>query len=683
MKIALDWIADYLQKPIGRAADPQAAEQALINAGLPLESNEPFAATHVLDVEVTSNRSDCLCHIGLARELAALLGDTFRMPAVGLTPQQQKGPAVQTLASVTVEDAVGSPYYSARVIQGVKIGPSPAWMVQRLESIGLRSVNNVVDVTNYVMMELGQPLHTFDYDLLEGRRIIVRRARPGEKIVAIDGRTYALDSSMLVIADARRPVAVAGVMGGKETEVTDRTVNLLLESARFDPLTIRSQARALSLMSDSSYRFERGIDPAAAERASLRAAQLIVELAGGSVAPGVVAVGSADRPPLRVDLRLRRIAEVLGVPVPAEQAIAILAALEFAPEKTADAGVIRCTVPTHRLDVEREIDLIEEVARVYGYRHITPHDRVSHPVQPELFREKASRVIRQAMQAASFNEALTITLVPEAEARRFVRSSGDSVIAPAHGGWKGDVLRPSLLPSLLQVRRTNQNAGIPDARLYEHAQTFCQEGDPLRQPPVQHRMLALVGNSVAEVKGALEAVLFRLNAQASLVTRPCDLPWFEPGVSAELLLKHAGREKPLGTLGQFSAAVQAAYDLRQTPGGAEVSWDLLVACFEPVRRAKALPRFPGVRRDLSVVLEDAVRWSEIEQVLREAHLPFLEQVDFVGTFRSKQLGAGKKSLTLTLEFRDPSATLRSEQVDAQMKTALERLGQRFGATLRA
>ncbi len=295
MKIALDWIGDYLS-PAPVAGDGERFADALMNAGLPVESIADAAGvkggTKVLDVEVTSNRTDCFCHVGLARELAALTAGNFKMPVVAVT---ESATAAASAAAVEIRDLVGCPYYSARVIRNVKVGPSPEWLVRRLESVGLRPVNNIVDVTNFVLMELGQPLHAFDLDQVERKRIVVRRAVGGEKMMAIDGREYVLDPAMLVIADASKPVAIAGVMGGKGSEVTEKTVNVLLESARFEPLTIRSTSRALSLKSDSSYRFERGIDPAMVELASGRAAQLFVQVAGGELLQGEVVAGGLRR----------------------------------------------------------------------------------------------------------------------------------------------------------------------------------------------------------------------------------------------------------------------------------------------------------------------------------------------------------------------------------------------------
>ncbi len=675
MKMALDWVAEYLDRPVLA----NEAHDALMNAGLPIESIDDVGATQVLDVEVTSNRSDCLSYVGLARELAALLPVKYRMPQ---TAARQTGPAVEILTSVNLEDSKGCPYYSARIIQDVKVGPSPDWLVRRLESVGLRSVNNIVDVTNYVLLELGQPLHAFDFDTLHEKRIVVRKARDGETIVSIDGKKQMLTSSMLVIADAKNPVAIAGVMGGKSTEVTAATTNVLLESARFDPLTIRSTARALALGSDSSFRFERGIDPAMAEKASVRAAQLISEVAGGTIATGVVIAGSNAKSPINIPVRMARIAQVLGFQIPLERITAILTALGFSPQ---DSGhVIHCTVPSHRLDVEWEIDLIEEVARVHGYGNIPAQHVMTHPVFPETIPEKAGRAIRQAVLAAGFNETITVAFVDEAEAKLFLPEAIGTPIRVSDAVRKAsNVVRPSLLPSLLQVRRTNQNTGIPTARLWEHAQVLWQEGDASKTPPTEQHVLALVGNSVNEVHGVLDLIAARLGPEVQLRAVPQDFHWFAKGASAAIHLISGCQELPIGCFGQFRQGIQKHYDLRHEVSGAELQWQPLLDAFVSIRQAKPLSTTQSVRRDLSVVVDEIVRWADIRAALVAAKLPFLEAIDFVGTFRHKNIGENKKSLTLTLEFRDPASTLRSEQVDAQMQAALEVLSRQFNAMIRA
>lgn len=676
MKIAMNWLAEYMNRPL----TAQAAADALTNAGLPVEHIDAVAGTDVIDVEVTSNRSDCLCHVGVARELSALLGAEFRMPQLAC---RSGGSDVAKLTSVQIEAGSGCSCYTARVIMGVKIGPSPEWLQRKLESIGLRSVNNVVDVTNYVMMELGQPLHAFDFDTLTEKRIVVRRAKKGEKIVSIDGKENTLDPSMLVIADAARPVAVAGVMGGKDTEVSDRTVNVLLESARFDPLVIRSQARALTLMSDSSYRFERAMDPAVMEMASTRAAALIQQVAGGTIQEGEVRAGDPGIKKVEAKLRLSRIKEILGIEIDAARAVEILKSLGFSP--VLDGNVIKCVVPGWRQDVEREIDLIEEVARVHGYQHIPTLDRVVHSVQPRPEEDKARAAIRQSIMAAGFNETISVTFVDEAEAKLFLSDrEGCSPLRVSDAVRKAsNVLRPSLLPSLLAARRTNQNAGASDARLFEVAQTFWQPGNPAKDNPLQQRMLALVGNDLAEIKGAIELAVSRLVPNVRVDYRPVVLAWYASGGAASIVVNHQGKEKVLGTIGLFSADVQKQHDLRHAAAGAELNWDLLMGLFQPVRTAVTLPKYPGVKRDLSVVVDEATRWGEVEKAIQASSLQHLQKTEFVTTFRNKQLGQGKKSLTMSLEFRDPSATLKSEQVDAQMKLALDVLTKQFGAALRA
>src|SRR5687767_2750711 len=322
MKISRDWLSDFLPQP----PDAEAIGDALMRGGFPIESIETHPSDCVLDVEVTSNRGDCLSHVGVAREASALLGRAFRqskdpMPAEAGTP-------TSSVTSVAIEALALCPHYVARVIRGVKIGPSPTWMVRRLEAIGVRSINNVVDVTNYVMFELGQPLHAFDLDKLADRRIVVREARKGEKIVSIDGKERELAPGMLMIADAQRPVALAGVMGGRDSEVSAATVNLLLESARFDPLSVRKTARSI-VRSDSSYRFERGIDPLLPERASLRAAQLILDLAGGELLSGIAQAGAIGHALKPLTLRLAKLKQVLGVELPVESVMNALSRLRL------------------------------------------------------------------------------------------------------------------------------------------------------------------------------------------------------------------------------------------------------------------------------------------------------------------------------------------------------------------
>src|SRR5258706_11191614 len=411
MKTSLLWFFVF---PPGPPLDAEAVAEALTHGGLPLESSERHGEDTVVDVEVTSNRGDCLSHLGMAREVSALMNRTLKY--VPPSASESATPAASA-TSVQIESRELCPYYTARIIRNVKIGASPQWMVKRLEAIGLRAINNVVDVTNYVMFELGQPLHAFDFEKLAGRKIIVREARAGEKIVSIDGRERILRPGMLVIADGQRPVALAGVMGGADSEVSNSTTNFLLESARFDPLSVRKTARALAMKSDSSYRFERGIDPTLPERASLRAAQWILDTAGGELLAGIVQAGATGYTPKKLTLRLAKLKSVLGVEIPADEAMRAFERLRFSPRLLGDR--IEVTVPSYRLDINIEVDLVEEVARIIGYSRIPMREEISVRLHPPDPAAKAIEAIRDTLVAGGYFEAVTFSFVSDSLAEDF------------------------------------------------------------------------------------------------------------------------------------------------------------------------------------------------------------------------------------------------------------------------
>jgi phenylalanyl-tRNA synthetase beta chain len=673
MKIALNWIARYLDS----VPTAPAAQEALINAGLVVEHVTQSHGTDVLDVEVTSNRTDCFSHIGLARELAALFKLKFTMPRVTLAESGE--PADKQLAVKILVPEMCS-YYSARVIRNVKIGPSPQWLREALESIGLRSVNNVVDVTNFVLMETGQPLHAFDAAKINDTRILVDTAADEETFTAIDGRNYQLTSSMMVIGDAVGPLAIAGVMGGQNSEVTGATRDIVLESARFDPLSIRATARALTLFSDSSFRFERGIDPAMADYASRRAAALILETAGGELAPGCVSAGSASPVALTVTLRPDRIAAILGVQVPLDDVLDILQRLELAPQLK--DGLISCCIPSFRTDISREIDLIEEVARLWGYGHVPVRHAVAHRVPPTDHRATAIRTIRHTLAACGFCEAITHSFVDQAEARQFL-PSGTQVVQVSELVRKAEnVLRPSIWAGLLRARLLNENNGNSSVRLFEYCSVFWREASA-SDAPAEQRRLAIIADDVPQLLGAVREVLSGLHPAACLQMQPMDCPGLTPGVAGRCIVKCQDTTMQIGVAGEIAPEVMKFYDLRHSAAGAELDLEKLITLFNPVRRASSLPRFPAVQRDLSIVVANSVRWADISDAVQSTTLQFLQTVEFVGTFRNAQIGAGKKSVTLTLVFRDPESTLRSELVDQQVKAVLATLAERFDAVLRA
>src|SRR5688572_862050 len=666
MKISRDWLSDFLPQP----PDADAIGDALMRGGFPIESIETHPSDCVLDVEVTSNRGDCLSHVGVAREASALLGRTFR-PSKDFMPAEAGTPAAG-VTSVAIEAPQLCPHYVARVIRGVKIGPSPAWMVKRLEAIGLRSINNVVDVTNYAMFELGQPLHAFDFDKLAGQRIIVREARRGERIVSIDGKERELSPGMLVIADAEKPAAVAGVMGGLHSEVTTGTVNVLLESARFDPLSVRKTARALAMKSDSSYRFERGIDPTLPERASLRAAQLILETAGGALLKGAAVAGDSGYKPKSLTLRLARLKQLLGIDVPPNDVVAALERLELSPKLSGETVAV--TVPSWRLDLNIEVDLIEEVARVIGYDKVPVRDTVSIRLTPPEPWQRAMELIRETLVAAGYFEAVTFSFVSDALAGDFVPAEAQSLPRADASVRKSDArLRPSLLPGLLEAVRHNETNGTPEAKLFETGATFWNTA----QGVDERRRVGLVGSSdLREVRGAVEAILQRLDRTRELKV----IPDQRRGYGTCARIEWGGES--IGHLGRIDRSIVDKLGLHHAPAAAELELALLLAGAQLVPQLKPLPRFPSIRRDLSLILGEATRYEQVESLIRSLRPEHLEDLEYVTTYRGKPLEKGQKSVTTTLIFRSPTATLTSDQVDQAVQRVVDAARQQLGATLR-
>jgi len=669
MKISLEWLGDFLPNA---PLDPQAAADALMNGGLPVESIEAHGDDTVLDVEVTSNRSDCLCHAGVARELAGLLDLPFHEPAP--VAAESASPAAAA-AGVTIEALDLCPHYTARLLRNIKVGPSPAWLVRRLEAVGLRAINNVVDVTNYVMFEMGQPLHAFDFDKLADGKIVVRRARPGEKLTSIDGHARELAPDMLVIADARRPVALAGVMGGLDTEVSGSTVNVLLEAARFEPLSVRRTARALKLHSDSSYRFERQIDPTLPARAGLRAAQLILDTAGGELLAGLVEAGAGGHAPRTVTLRFARLNKLLGIDVPTGRVVEALARMHLSPVLRGD--VVAVTVPSARLDLNVEVDLIEEVARVIGYAQIPVRQTISIRVTPPDLAARARDLIRTTMVAGGYFEAMTYSFVSDALAPDFLPADARALPRAEPATRKADAnLRPSLLPGLLEAVRYNETAGTPGAHLFETGATFWYDS---AGQLVERRRLGLVGGTdLHDVRGLVEALLAKLDAARPVAIVPEDRAGYARGVAGRV--DWGGT--PVGHLGLTDPRVAAKLSLRDAPAIAELDFDAFVAGAQHVPQLRPLPDFPPVRRDLSLVVADAVRYEQVERLLRGLDLEHLEQVEYVTTYRGKPLEKGTKSVTTTLVFRSPTTTLTSEEVEASVQRAVTAAQRDLNATLR-
>ena len=676
MRVSYDWLRQYCDPP----GSPQALAELLSQVGIGVEAIEPTGGggeDTCLVTEITPNRPDWLGMIGVAREVAAAAGGELRLPEVDLREGDRP---VEECCSVEVVGRRLCPRYTARVITGVTVGPSPEWLRRRVESVGLRSINNVVDVTNFVMWECSQPLHAFDYETIEGRRIVVRRARPGERITAIDGSLHDLSPQDLVIADARRPVAIAGVMGGFETEVTTRTTTVLLESAEFAPLSVRRTARRLNLPSESSYRFERGVDPAGVPWASARAAGLIAQVAGGTVARGLIDRNFQPKRTPRVTLRYERLARLLGIEVPAEEVLRILGALGFeAARRTGRRVTVR--VPSwRRRDVTREIDLIEEVARIVGYDRVPAAETVRvRLVRPGKL-DEVTRAARGVLVGAGYAETVNLSLLPGWAAEvlsPWCRSPAIALSNPISEEYA--YLRRSLLPSLLRVEATNERLRRDDLHLFEVAPVYWPAAD-LRTGCREERHLALLTTGgVLEAKGVLEAVFERLGLGAA--------EWREAaseGLAEGRCLALWLEGERVGILGEVSAEVAQRFDLKRPAVVAEVSLEAVAPKAQLVRRFQPLARYPEVERELAAVVDESVRWADISRVIEGLEVDILERFGPPQEpYRGAQVGPGKKSITFPLIFRSAERTLTSTEVTRETERIVEALARELGASLRS
>jgi len=668
-------LSDYIK--IDKSAE-QIAE-ILSDLGFPCEGIERKGIEHlgayvVIDVEVTSNRGDCLGYIGVARELAAATGKELIMPKVELDESDKD---VTELADVQIDEPDLCGRYTARVIEGVKIGPSPDWLRKRLEAIGMRSVSNVVDATNYAMMETGQPPHAFDYDKVAQGKIIVRKARAGERIVSIDGTQCDLDPDMLVITDPSGPVAVAGIMGGLDTEVGEKTTRILLEDAHFDPVSVRTTSRKLGLPSEAAFRFERVVDIEKVDWASKRTAQLMIQVGGGKVAKGVVDVYPGKPEQKEVTLRLLRLGKLLGIEIPAEECLKILSALDFEP-KLKD-GLITCTAPSWRSDVYREVDLIEEIARVHGFSKVPTERRIRIEVVPADPHQKLAESIRTHLNACGFYETINVTFVDNSIAELFSEAGAKRHLAVRDELRKSaNLLRQTLIGSLLGVLKTNVNAKNLPCRIFEIADTFVPAESQSGELPIQKTKIALVcDGDFRDLRGVIEGLINSIGRNAQIDFVPVDLIWAQTG--AKILLN----SQPIGTAGIVSQAVRQKLDFKDlSPCAAELEFEQFMALAGGAVKVKPIPRFPAIERDLSIIVGEAIPWADIIKAIKSKATGELEDIRFVGIYRGKGIPSGSKSVTLSLRFRDEDGTLTHETVDGFEADIVRSLAETVAAELR-
>ena len=639
----------------------------------------------VYDLEVTPNRPDLNSVIGIAREIAAVTGNPLKLPELKIAP----APA-PALVQVRLEDPAVCPRYTARVIQGVKVGPSPDWLRVTLEKVGIRSISNVVDVTNYVMLETGQPLHAFDYHLIapgaSGQpTIVVRRAAAGEKFQTLDNQERTLTPEMLLIADAQKGIALAGVMGGANTEINAQTVDVLLESAYFSPTNIRRTSKLLGLRSESSYRFERGADVGLCDWASQRAAQLILETAGGQLATGVVDVYPQPGQPKEITLQFAKSLDLLGIGIAHSDQVASLTKLGLTVTRQAP-GACTFAVPSWRVDLKREVDLIEEVGRLYGVDKIPstpPRGALGTNAFDSIYDQIGE--VRRLLTGLGLHEAQGQTLISDTAARL----AAPQVLAlenPLSSDM--NVLRPSLLPGLLDSLRINVSRKNADVALFEIGRVFTTvNGTPKEERRVA---LALTGRRLPpfwsgaerdakfdnyDLKGLAEDLLEQFGVRGVVYTT-------NPA-STSLLLESAaitlGGKLPLGELGQLLPALAKKYDLRDAVYLAEFNLDLLLARRNATKAYKALPAFPTIRRDVALLVPEAITHQAVLNTVKQTKPANLETIDLFDVFRGNHVPAGQKSLAYAFTYRAADKTL----TDAEVNAAHEKLVAAFKTQLQA
>jgi phenylalanyl-tRNA synthetase beta chain len=647
-----------------------------------------FPTDTILDVEITPNRGDLLSHFGLAREIAALTKKKLRAPEPPRT--------VTTITSgVGIVALLECPFYSARKIDNVKMGPSPGWLRAKLEAVGIRSINNVVDITNFVMLEIGQPLHAFDANKLKGG-ITVRLARDGEKFLALDGKTYSLIPENLLIADDERPVAIAGVMGGEDTGVTESTRNVLLESAYFLPASVRRTARTLNLPSDSSYRFERGVDPGMILAASNRAAELIREIAGGVPAKEVARAGELPLNPPEVPLSYEKCNQVLGIEIPPKLIDEILArfSLNKIKVKSKSKGS-SWNVPSYRRDLQRDVDLIEEVVRAHGVEEIPSSDRSRFtPSSGADYSHDFDSSLRERLVADGLFEARTSKLIP-----RSAIVSGENAINVRNPRSEDHVaLRPSLLVGLLGVLDRNVRTGADRVAIFELGRVFVL--------PTEHGFGAIVGADVKEERrlgillwgNVASAPYWRMRERRKLdfVDLKGAIESLTPMIPALSFHRSEHRNlvlateilsgnRAIGFAGQLSAARALELDVPGSVFVAEIDLDLVLGVRESAKTFRDIERFPAITRDIAMIVPEKISHAEILRVIENQKEPLLESVQLFDVFTGGEatgLSPNRKSLAYRLTYRDKNRTLTNEEVTVAHAKIRERLRRDLGAELR-
>ena len=659
-------------------------------AGVGTQLAEYLGKTDVIyEIGITPNRADCLSHIGVARELGLLVNKKLNVPSIEL---KESTIPVETVASIEIIDKEKCPRYSARVLHHIKIAPSPAWLQEVLTSVGIRPINNVVDVTNYVLMETGQPLHAFDYEKLADHKIVVKTSQDGDKFITLDGKERILTSDTLMICDGEKPIAIAGVMGGANTEISGTTISILIESAYFNPRNIRRTSKYLGLSTEASYRFERGTDIDITVLAANRAVQMIQELAGGELLKSALDVYPQKREPLVIKARISRINSIIGTSLKKKEIISLLKKIDFKVQ-TSTKDEILVTIPSFRNDVLEEIDIIEEAARVYGYNNIETKTHAaidfSLNVRTDLFQSE----IREYLIGSGFNEVLAIGLQDEAT----LSLAGlplVKMINPVSAEMAA--LRTSLVPTALRIVKHNRNHGIKDLRLFEIGTIYLLNTGKMPNSldayiEEERILLVLCGYQstvsygstarfvdILDMKGEVSALLSKFcldnyrfiyyDNQESLC---------ESGIGIEINGTYAG------FLGRVRKQIAEKLDIDEEVFVCELKVRAITDGWARERKFSSLPKFPGLTRDLAFTIEATLPQKSVEDVIREIGHPLCTNVVLFDMYSGQQTGSEKKSLAYTLEFQSPNHTLTDSEVDNTLKKIIEAVQRKCNGVLRS
>jgi phenylalanyl-tRNA synthetase beta chain len=649
----------------------------------------------VLEIDLTPNRADCLSMIGVAREAAALQGTRLTVPRVALV---NEGNRIDRLTSVTIEAPDHCPRYVARVLEGVAVKPSPFWLQDRLLSVGLRPINNIVDVTNFVMLESGQPLHAFDLDRLTENRIVVRTASQGEAFVTLDQKEHALDPEMLMICDGAKPVAIAGVMGGLNSEIRPDTRRVLIESACFDPLSVRKTSKKLGLATDASRRFERGVDPGGTVQAADRAAALMAEVSGGQVLGGVIDAHPRPWTPQTIKLSVQRTHQILGIRVPKRKIARMLSMIGFQAQPSSRKNELHITVPSYRVVVSRPEDLIEEVARLSGFDTIpTTFPRLPAGERPPAGRLELRQRIKTVLTGFGFTEVITYSFIHGLSCDRLMLPGDDPrrQTVPVLNPLAEDqsVMRSSLVPGLLETLRFNLAQQTRRLKIFEIGKIFLQH--PGADLPEEPEMIAGLWSGSRDplswhakdipcdfydLKGTVEGLLQgALNLQAVEVTRTPDAQCYytRPGYSGRIL----GGGRQIGLIGELHPKVRAAFDLKQTAFLFEVQVGALEALLSETRYRMRTMKFPAVARDITLIVDRSLEAQAVLNDVAAMNLDLLESIQLFDVFSGGPVAPDKRSLSFRLTYRSPEKTLEDREVNALHQFITDRLLGDFQATL--